>query len=125
MRSLRPALMVAAMICLALLLTGCSSSYEPVEESATSSSSAQPSQTRSYTQPRTFNGYRCTDDCSGHDAGYEWAEENDVVDPDDCGGNSNSFIEGCEAYAEEIQEEYERQEQEYEDYDAGYPDPYY
>lgn len=51
-----------------------------------------------------FHGYTCTEDCSGHEAGYEWAEENDITDPDDCGGNSQSFIEGCESYAEEYQE---------------------
>lgn len=49
----------------------------------------------------SFMGYDCTEDCSGHEAGYQWAEENGVDDPSDCGGNSNSFIEGCEAYAEE------------------------
>lgn len=48
----------------------------------------------------TFEGYECTEDCSGHEAGYAWAEENDITDPDDCGGNSQSFIEGCIAYAE-------------------------
>ncbi len=51
----------------------------------------------------SFHGYECTDDCSGHEAGYEWAEENGIDDPGDCGGNSNSFIEGCESYAEEQQ----------------------
>jgi len=35
---------------------------------------------------------------SGHYAGYEWAEQND---PGSCGGNSTSFIEGCEAYQEQ------------------------
>jgi len=48
-----------------------------------------------------FHGRRCTVDCSGHEAGYEWAEEYDIHDPDDCGGNSESFIEGCQIYAEE------------------------
>ena len=48
-------------------------------------------------------GYQCTVDCSGHEAGYEWAEENSIDDPYDCGGNSESFIEGCQAYAEEQQ----------------------
>jgi hypothetical protein len=48
-----------------------------------------------------FHGYRCTDDCSGHEAGYRWAEDHDIHDPDDCGGNSQSFIEGCRAWAEE------------------------
>ena len=49
----------------------------------------------------TFHGYDCTVDCSGHEAGYEWAEEHDITDPSDCSGNSQSFIEGCQAYAEE------------------------
>lgn len=49
----------------------------------------------------TFGNYNCTQDCSGHAAGYEWAEENGIDDPNDCGGNSQSFIEGCEEYAEE------------------------
>ncbi|MDE4918312.1 hypothetical protein [Cupriavidus metallidurans] len=53
--------------------------------------------------PLQFNGYLCTQDCSGHEAGYDWAEENGITDPDDCGGKSQSFIEGCQAYAEEQQ----------------------
>lgn len=48
-----------------------------------------------------FHGYECTDDCSGHQAGWDWAETHAIDDPDDCGGNSQSFIEGCMAYAEE------------------------
>lgn len=47
--------------------------------------------------------YGCTDDCSGHEAGYAWAEENDVTDASDCSGNSQSFIEGCAAFAEAYQ----------------------
>lgn len=53
----------------------------------------------------SFRGYECTEDCSGHEAGYEWAEDNGIDDPDDCGGNSESFIEGCQAFAEEQQAE--------------------
>src|SRR5438132_13368076 len=37
----------------------------------------------------------CTQDCSGHEAGYKWAEEHDVSDASECGGNSQSFMEGC------------------------------
>src|SRR5262249_10963900 len=48
-----------------------------------------------------FQGYECTVDCSGHEAGYNWAAEHGITDPDDCGGNSQSFIEGCQAFAEE------------------------
>jgi hypothetical protein len=40
---------------------------------------------------------------SGHYAGYEWAERNN---PGNCGGSSQSFIEGCE--------EYHRQDEEFE-----------
>jgi len=50
---------------------------------------------------QTFMGYDCTSDCSGHEAGYDWAESNDISDVSDCDGNSNSFNEGCEAYVEE------------------------
>ena len=53
---------------------------------------------------QSFLGYPCTVDCSGHEAGYDWADRNGIEDPDDCGGNSNSFIEGCQAWAEEQQE---------------------
>lgn len=50
-----------------------------------------------------FNGYPCTDDCSGHEAGYEWAEEHDITqdDVDNYSGNSNSFMEGMQSYVDE------------------------
>ncbi len=47
--------------------------------------------------------YGCTEDCSGHEAGFAWARDNEVEDANDCGGNSYSFIEGCQAYAEELE----------------------
>lgn len=47
--------------------------------------------------PRT---YSCTSDCSGHRAGYEWARSRRLADPNQCSGNSNSFIEGCRAFTE-------------------------
>jgi hypothetical protein len=52
---------------------------------------------------QSIHRHRRTFLIQGHEAGYEWAEENDIDDPDDCGGNSDSFIEGCQAYAEERQ----------------------
>ncbi len=48
-------------------------------------------------------GDECTEDCSGHDAGREWAEQRGITSPDDCGGKSWSFEEGCRSYAEEQQ----------------------
>lgn len=56
----------------------------------------------------------------GHQAGHDWAEEHDIEDPDDCGGNSDSFIEGCQEYAEERQEEIEQEEED----EAGDEDEY-
>lgn len=43
-------------------------------------------------------------DCSGHEAGYNWAEEHDIDNEDDCDtagdrSNSPSFAEGCKAFA--------------------------
>jgi hypothetical protein len=58
----------------------------------------------SETNPK-FAGYDCTADCSGHEAGYKWAEEHDISDGDDCDeagehSNSPSFAEGCHAYVD-------------------------
>lgn len=46
----------------------------------------------------------CTEDCSGHEAGFEWARENGLADSSECGGNSDSFIEGCEAYTSALED---------------------
>lgn len=50
-------------------------------------------------QPLTYKGYPCTKDCSGHMAGYAWAERNNIDDEEYCGGN-NSFWEGCKSKTE-------------------------
>ena len=34
-------------------------------------------------------------------AGYDWAAQNGITDPGDCSGSSQSFFEGCMAWAEE------------------------
>lgn len=54
-----------------------------------------------FAQDRTFGGNDCTDDCSGHKAGYEWAEQKSITDESECSGNSNSFVEGCRTYVED------------------------
>jgi hypothetical protein len=51
--------------------------------------------------PRNFRGYACTDDCSGHKAGYEWAHEKEIANASDCANPSESFAEGCRIYLEE------------------------
>jgi hypothetical protein len=54
-------------------------------------------------QAREFGGYDCTDDCSGHAAGYRWAEAHNVSSESDCPlrGNAMSFYEGCLVYVED------------------------
>ena len=56
---------------------------------------------REYNESLTFGDYECTQDCSWHEAGYEWAEDNGIDNEDDCGWNSNSFIEWCLHYVDE------------------------
>lgn len=43
----------------------------------------------------------CTSDCSGHDAGYEWAEKYTICDTEYDNGNSESFNEGVRQWAED------------------------
>ncbi|MHA3737654.1 hypothetical protein ACXR0M_18550 [Pseudomonas sp. Eth.TT006] len=48
----------------------------------------------------TFDDYECTDDCSGHQAGYDWAEEKGIDDENFCSTPSESFNEGCQSFVE-------------------------
>jgi hypothetical protein len=83
----------------ALMLTvGCRSSTP----SDSSDSNGQGASASACTEPE--NPY---EEDSGHYAGYEWAESNGATS---CGGNSQSFIEGCE--------EYQDQEAKYEECEA-------
>lgn len=41
----------------------------------------------------------CTDDCSGHDAGFEYARSQQIFDEDDCSDDNPSFNEGCRTFA--------------------------
>ncbi len=59
----------------------------------------------------------CTSDCSGHEAGFQWAQDNDVTDTSECSGDSNSFIEGCESFAQERIEQAEEEAIESAQYD--------
>ena len=78
----------------------CGSSYSSNEDPPESARPEQSTETGS-DNSFEFHGYECTVDCSGHQAGYDWAEQHDIDDEDDCGGNSESFIEGCKAFVQE------------------------
>lgn len=43
----------------------------------------------------SFYGSPCTKDCSGHRAGWYWANHYNITNPDHCNGSSNSFNNGC------------------------------
>jgi len=49
--------------------------------------------------PLLFHGYACGGDCTSHQEGYGWASAHKIVNPMDCKGTSETFIEGCRAYA--------------------------
>lgn len=73
---------------------GCDAILAPVEA---------PQATVAPLKPQQFGGYHRTSDCSGHRAGYEWAAQRGIESPNQCSGQSQSFIEGCRAYADEQQ----------------------
>lgn len=72
-----------------------------------SSPATEPSDSSAPPQNRpSFEGDPCTSDCSGHEAGYKWAEEHGIDDENDCEtagetSNSPSFAQGCRAYVRE------------------------
>jgi len=52
---------------------------------------------------REFGGYECSNDCSGHAAGYRWAEAHGITAESDCPlrGGAISFYEGCLVYVDD------------------------
>jgi hypothetical protein len=82
-----------------LALTACSPA-PPDAASATPAAATKPAgNDGTETYQDAHGSGACTQDCSGHNAGYAWAREHGITDPGDCSGNSESFIEGCQAYA--------------------------
>lgn len=62
------------------------------------------------TYEATVGSVDCTDDCSGHEAGWQWsAEGNDCI-----GGNSASFEQGCTAFEAAAEERVTAAKQAYE-----------
>jgi hypothetical protein len=102
---------------LLIALSGCSSGDKANDETANAlTNSTEEFAGESYSEfderrdsnegsQGSVKGYDCTKDCGGHNAGYAWAEEKGITDPDQCGGKSWSFIEGCRAYAEQASDE--------------------
>ena len=101
-------------LCASVALSGCGSGsqsvpYEEREEASEERTEFDEDAARedaaSELSDQTFQDAgdtsRCTGDCSGHDAGWQWAQEHEVTDSSECAG-SGSFEDGCEAYVEEL-----------------------
>jgi|SRR6185437_12899393 len=74
-----------------------------------------------YGQDRSFGGFDCADDCSGHAAGYQWADRHNIESDGDCPqGNSESFHEGCIAYTQDSTQDADTDDQGHE---VGEPVP--
>lgn len=54
--------------------------------------------------------YGCTQDCSGHEAGFAWRRDNGYATQ----GKSNSFIEGGEAFDEAVDDRVDEMRSDYE-----------
>ena len=59
----------------------------------------EPVRTATASGPLLFYGYACGDDCTTHWQGYSWASAHKISNPVDCRGTSETFIEGCKAFA--------------------------
>ena len=99
-------LLSAMMLCVALTLASCRSS-EPSDEDIDQAYENAEDQLSHESFEEVGDTSQCTEDCSGHDAGFEWARDQGVTDPSECSGDSQSFIEGCEAYASAIESQAE------------------
>lgn len=85
---------------LALLVTGCESKEDRQERLTEKAMDEASSSDVPADQVEMPNFDNCSSDCSGHEAGFEWARDHDVTDASECSGDSDSFVEGCEAFAE-------------------------
>lgn len=75
---------------------------QATQSTTPTSSYSAPSQEATTSEYQENHGSEdCTDDCSGHEAGYEYAEENDICDTEYSDGNSDSFNEGVIAWSED------------------------
>jgi hypothetical protein len=100
MRSVRIA---TALMTVLGMLASCGPSKE---ERAAAAATTAAASVRAAMQGRTYEDVEgkagCTKDCSGHNAGFAYAQKNAITDPSGCEGKSDSFVEGCQAYGQEI-----------------------
>jgi hypothetical protein len=74
-------------------------SQPPAGKTAVAKSGQTPHPVGPVVDEDLFHGWKCGDgDCSLHQAGYAWAAQHKIANPQNCQGKSESFIEGCWAY---------------------------
>ena len=85
--------------------------HEPFDENAARDAAEEQLASESYD-----GSYGCTQDCSGHEAGWRWRAENGYA----AAGNSNSFSEGGQAYDDALESRVDDMRSDYES--GGDPD---
>lgn len=87
----------------ALLYQWHQSSKERAQAAVDDRISQRTAEIQSGTYQDTYGDEGCTSDCSGHEAGFEWAREQGITSEDDCsshGDSEGSFAQGCRAYVQ-------------------------
>jgi len=72
---------------------------KPAAKSAARPGSPRPIRNAMPDGPLLFHGYACGSDCGSHEEGYSWASAHKISNPMECRGTSETFIEGCRAFA--------------------------
>jgi hypothetical protein len=91
----------ASMCC----LTACSpSQQERADTAADRAAVGARTAMRGLTYEEVEGSVDCAEDCSGHNAGFAYAQEHDIEDDTGCKSGSASYVEGCEAYGQQIEQ---------------------
>jgi len=95
----RIALLFAALALVAAPSPILAQAKKPTVNNVTKPGSPKPVKNGTSNGPLLFHGYPCGTDCTSHQEGYAWGSAHKIANPMDCRGTSETFIEGCRAYA--------------------------
>jgi len=99
--SRKHAFILAAAFALGVAMAGAGmAAPAPVNKPAAKATGHTPHPVQDVGPADIFHGYRCGGgDCLLHQQGYQWGADHKIVNPADCRGTSEEFIEGCRAFA--------------------------
>ena len=93
---------LAMVVC---VLAACSPSEQDRAQNAADRAAAGARNTmRGLTYEEVEGSVDCSQKCSDQAAGFAYAQAHDIENDADCNNPSRSFVEGCEAYGQEIDE---------------------